>query len=70
MFYLCHLYIKPCLNSNGIRCFLPSLMAIFSKSLLTQENNETGLLLEGNDLSPALNKGMTWANFQSNGKIF
>jgi hypothetical protein len=22
MFYLCHLYIKPCLNSNGIRCFL------------------------------------------------
>ena len=43
---------------------------IFSKSLLTQESNETGLLLEGNDLSPALNKGMTWANFQSVGKIF
>ena len=43
---------------------------IFSKSLLTQESNETGLLLEGNDLSPVLNKGMTWANFQSVGKIF
>jgi hypothetical protein len=40
-----------------------------SQSLLTQESNETGLLLEGNDLSPAVNKGMAWANFQFVGKI-
>jgi hypothetical protein len=35
------------------------LNTIFSNILLTQDNNETGLLFEGKDSSPFLNKGIT-----------
>jgi hypothetical protein len=46
------------------------LKIFFSSTLLTQESKEIGLLLDGKDLSPFLNKGITSAIFQSDGNTF